>query len=179
MKTIFRQGLLASVIAASGLVVSATGAFAQAAPANGDVNFTGTVGSVCTFSNMSNGTLAGNGGRLESADPFVGAPAPGSAVGNIDVDCTGDVIISVGLPQDNGSTTDLLPTAAGYGTVVADSNSNFIAAHDMFGGTINEIPSGTLFGPYNETLSVGMFIDAGFVPEGAYNYNVVVTATPQ
>ena len=179
MKTILRKGLLASVIAASGLVVSATGAFAQAAPANGDVNFMGTVGSVCTFSNMSNGTLVGGGSFLESANPLNTTNPPGSAVGNIDLDCTGNVEISVGLPQDNGSTTDLLPTANAYGATVADSSSGFLAGADVFSGTPSSNSSGTIFGPFNDTLSVGMYIDAGFVPEGAYNYNVVVTATPQ
>lgn len=169
-----------SAIAASGLAANATGAFAQAAPADGNVNFTGAVGSVCFFSNMANGSLIDSGGFLESADPFAAVNPPGSAVGTIDLECTGDVEISVGVPQDNGSSTDLTSTSPSYGAVVADSSRNFVAAADVFNGTPNSSSSGILPGPFNDTLSVGMFVDAGgAVPEGIYNYNVVVTATPQ
>ena len=181
MKRTIRQGLVLVALAASGLAISAPRAFAQAAPADATVNFTGTVGSVCLFSNTVNGTLVQDGPSLTSGPP-TGGP-PGASVGFVDLDCTGSVDISVSLPQDNGSTTDLLSGANFYDAFleVGTGGGGPFASHSFSatGGT-NSNSTGFIPGPISETLSVSMFIDVpGSPPEGAYNYNVVVTAAPQ
>lgn len=159
---------------AAGVAATASGAFAQAAPADATVNFQGLVGSVCTFSNVVAGTLGNSGSPLMTSDP-----ADGGMDGSVDVSCTGSAELSVSTPQDNGSTNDLLATALNYEAVAeigaGTPGSNMTVNSSQFG------PSGPAFmpGPVDETVRVGMMIDAGTpVPEGAYNYNVVVTATP-
>lgn len=159
---------------AAGLAVSATGAFAQAAPSDANVNFTGTVGSVCLFSNVVDGTLELDGSLQLKADPIgFGAGGMGTP-GSVDLECTGDVDVSVSVPQENGSTTDLLTSAFGMGATV-----EFTGGPAAFADNVSSNSTGAVFGPVNETLSVGMFVDADQpIPAGAYNYNVVVTATP-
>lgn len=159
---------------AAGVAASATGAFAQAAPADATVNFTGTVGSVCTFSNVVAGSLEFDGNFRLAADTAGGGPGGMGTPGSVDLDCTGDVNVSVSLPQENGSTTDLITNAVGmFG--VAEFTGGPVAFTDMF----NSNSTGTVAGPVSETLSVGMMVDADQpIPSGAYNYNVMVTATP-
>ena len=178
MKKFIRQGLIASAVAATGAVTAASSAFAQAAPADATVNFTGTVGSVCIFSNMTPGTLVQDGlNSLTSGVP--GGGTPDSALGTVDLECTGGADISVSAPQDNGSTTDLLADpVAGFNTFaeVGDPSGtgSFTVAFNNSGGPSD----GSMPGPFNETVSVGLNINTSFIPEGAYNYNVVVTAAP-
>ncbi len=179
MRKFIHQGLVASAIAATGVVTAASGAFAQAAPADATVNFTGTVGSVCLFSNMVGGTLMQNGGSIESAPPG-GGGVPGSTMGMVDLECTGGANISVSAPQDNGSTTNLLSDPGAIYDTFAQVGapggpSPFTDAFNSSGGGPFD---GSMPGPFNETVSVGMQISTGFIPEGAYNYNVIVTATP-
>lgn len=176
-KTIF-QGLVAGAIATAGIMTAANGALAQAAPSEATVNFTGTVGSVCLFSNVVNGVLVDDGGNLTSGFPGGGGPI-GAMSGAVDVDCTGGVDLSVSLPQDNGSTTDLLANANQYESYLELSQSPFGSANAFFdNGITNTLNTGFLPGPFSDTLDIDMRIEAGPIPEGAYNYNVVVTATP-
>ncbi|MEO1393873.1 MAG: hypothetical protein AAFV90_13270 [Cyanobacteria bacterium J06634_5] len=183
MRKIIQKSLTVVAIATTSIATTASGALAQAAPTDATVNFTGTVGSVCLFSNTVNGTLGQDGSFLSSGGFFGGPTSPGSAPGSVDLDCTGDVSISVGLPQDNGSTTDLIPTANNYAAGIevlgTGPASGATAFSEFFGGTPFSNATGSLFGPFSETLEVGMNINTSFLPEGAYNYNVVVTAIPQ
>lgn len=180
MKKFIRQGLMASAVAATGVVAAASGAFAQAAPAEATVNFTGTVGSVCIFSNMVPGVLVQDGPNfLDSGDPF-GGGAPGSSLGSVDLECTGGAEISISAPQDNGSTTDLLAdpssgyeTFAQVGSTAGTGPATDASNSSSFGSSVGFIP-----GAFNENVAVGMRIDGPFIPEGAYNYNVTVTAIP-
>ena len=163
---------------AAGIAVSATGAFAQAAPpANETVNFSGTVGSVCLFSNVVDGVLELDGGGFLIADP-VGAPGSGGmgTPGSVDLECTGDVDVFVSAPQDNASSFDIL-TGAPMAEAMVEVPSRGRSAVGNNQGFSNS--TGPMIGPLNETLSVGMFLDAGQqIPAGAYNYEVVVTAAP-
>ncbi|MEO1393871.1 MAG: hypothetical protein AAFV90_13260 [Cyanobacteria bacterium J06634_5] len=176
MKQFLRQSLrcslVASAIAVAGVSTTASGAFAQAAPVDDTVNFTGTVGSVCTFSNVVDGELG-----LDGPNSLESDSADGGLTGSIDLECTGPAEVSVSLPEDNGSTTDILTGANNYGAEVQVDPTNFTV--NTFGGG----PSGPInfaVGPVSETLNVFMFVNAGSaIPAGAYDYNVVVTATPQ
>ena len=164
--------MMASAVAATGISSAATGAFAQAAPTDETVNFTGTVGSVCVFSNNTPGTL-----MVDTVGDQIAAGFPGATMGSVDLDCTGGVDISVGMPQDNGSSTDLLLTAVdvrSFASVVGTPGA--VASNDN--GT--SLSTGAIPGPFSDTVEVDMYIDAGApIPAGAYDYNVVVTATPQ
>ncbi|MEN8444459.1 MAG: hypothetical protein ABG776_05535 [Cyanobacteria bacterium J06555_13] len=153
----------------TGIAVTATGALAQAAPVDATVNFTGTVGSVCTFSNIVDGALEFDGSAILEANPIVGTQ------GSVDLDCTGPADVSVSLPVDNASTTDLLTGAAFFSADIEVAGD--FASNSSTGGA--SLPA-NLVGPVNETINVGMFVDAGApIQAGAYDYNVVVTATPQ
>ena len=100
-------------------------------------------------------------------------PVDGGTPGSVDLSCTGDAELSVSAPQDNGSTSDLLATAN-----FSDAFAEFGTGTTMTGTSSGGGPA-FMPGPVDETISVGMVVDAGNpIPEGAYNYNVVVTATP-
>ncbi|MEN8444460.1 MAG: hypothetical protein ABG776_05540 [Cyanobacteria bacterium J06555_13] len=171
MKNIFQKSLAVGALAATGLIATASGAFAQAAPADATVNFTGTVGSVCIFSNPVDGTLADIGGSL-AANEVDGTR------GSVDLDCTGDADVTVSEPIDNGSTNDLLAGTGFYESRVLVGNGPADTRNGSGG------PSGPLLltgagAGVSETLNVDLFIDPTLpIPEGAYNYNVIVTATP-
>ena len=172
MKKFVYRAMIAAAVTATGITTAATGAFAQAVPADETVNFTGTVGSVCVFSENTPGILA-----VDTVGNQIAADFPGATMGSVNLDCTGGVDVSVGMPQDNGSTTDLLATATdvrSFATVVGMPGAG--ATNDN--GTSTS--TGAIPGPFSDTLEVDMFVDAGApIPAGAYDYNVVVTATPQ
>ena len=104
-------------------------------------------------------------------------PIDGGTPGSVDLSCTGDAELSVSAPQDNGSTSDLLATANLYEAVAefgTGTNLNGTFMDNQGNGGPAFMP-----GPVDETISVNMMVDSGNpIPEGAYNYNVVVTATP-
>ncbi len=172
MKKIIRQSLLASAMTAIGVVTATTSAFAQAAPVSETVNFTGTVENVCTLDNVVDGTLVGDGRSVLDSDL--------GTSGSIDVNCTGAATLSVSLPQDNSSTTNLL-TTGGTRYRSSLSNSQGIVIAEKFDQGVNP-PGSWDFnsqGPVNETMSVDVNFGGGEnIPVGIYNYNVIVTATP-
>ena len=163
MKAILRNSLLATLVAATGIVLGAGSAFAQAV--SEDVNFDGLVGNACTFSNPQDGSLTDN-GSLSSNAP-----------GSVDLLCTGGASLSVSLPNDNGSSPDISATAPNMEASVENQAQGIFANNSLNGGSNPSF----IGGPVNTTLEVNMFIDAngGFVPAGSYNYTVTVTATPQ
>ncbi|MEM7063604.1 MAG: hypothetical protein AAF572_10625 [Cyanobacteria bacterium P01_B01_bin.77] len=173
MHKIFCHSLMAAAATAAGVVVTASSAFAQAAPpVEETVNFQGEVGSVCIFDNVVDGQLGYNGfDVLDSQDV-----ANGGQSGSVDLSCTGSWAIEVSLPQDNGSTNDLLGNALNYGVQVEETGLGVIAANDTgVGPTISLFPL-----PVDETLEVDMYVaNPGPIPSGSYNYNVILTATPQ
>lgn len=173
MKKFVCRAIVAAAVTATGIVTTTTGAFAQAVPADEAVNFTGTVGSVCMFSNNVSGTL-----MVDAIGNQLASDLPGATMGAVDLDCTGGVDISVSTPQDNGSTTDLLSGATFYNAAAeVASMPGVMASNDNSGA---DVPTGAIAGPFSDTLNVNMMIDAGTpIPAGAYDYNVMVTATPQ
>lgn len=186
MKKLAQKILISGAIATTGLLSTGTAAFSQAAPTDANVNFTGTVGSVCLFSNNISGILIPDGPNgITSGEPGLGGfRPPGSAVGSVDLDCTGGVNFSVSLPQDNGSTIDLIPAAIAYSARAeipgAGPFAGAFAVSSFSVGTFNTLSSGILLGPFSETIEVGMFVNsASAIPAGAYNYSAVITATPQ
>ena len=171
MNKCIRRSVAALAITAAGLATSATGAFAQAAPTDATVNFQGTVGSVCTFSNVVNGTLVNSSPTILEATPTLGS------MGAVDLSCTGATEVSISLPQDNSSSTDILTGANNYGAQAMLGVAGPTTSNTLGGGSTAPILDG---GPVNETVNVEMFVDASVpIPAGAYNYNVMVTATPQ
>ncbi|MEO1393872.1 MAG: hypothetical protein AAFV90_13265 [Cyanobacteria bacterium J06634_5] len=174
MKKIIQKRCAVGAIAAACLFAVAGEAFAQAVPDDATINFTGTVGSVCTFSNVIDGVLGHDGNRVLNAS--LNSASNLGTPGSLDLNCTGLVEVSVSIPQENGSTTNLLSNAdvarAAFG-----QTDGVLAFRDQNGGGNT---SGIMAGPIDQTFSVGMFIEAEQpIPAGSYNYNVVVTATPQ
>ena len=169
MKNIIRYFLTASVLAAAGMAATTTSVFAQAAPADATVNFQGLVGSVCTFSNAVAGEIVVSNPGFITSDPGFGGVA-----GSVDLSCTGSAELSVSAPQENGSTTDLLTTANFY---------KAFATFDAVSTSTDDqgVSTGPAFmsGPVDGSVVVSMELGTGNpIPEGAYNYNVVVTAAP-
>lgn len=173
MKNILRRSLLAAVMTATGVAATAAGAFAQTAPAaDATVNFQGLVGSACVFSNVTAGTI-GNPEAFMLSSQSIDGGIPGS----VDLSCTGDAELSVSLPQDNGSSRNILTTANDY--FASARYGTGTAPNETFNG--KQGSSGPIFmqGPVEETVDVNMMVDSNApIPEGVYNYNVVVTATP-
>ncbi|MEM7063605.1 MAG: hypothetical protein AAF572_10630 [Cyanobacteria bacterium P01_B01_bin.77] len=174
MHKIFARSLVAAAVATAGVVITASGAFAQAAPpVDETVNFQGEVGSVCSFDNVVDGRLGYDGiSVLDSRDNFNGGQS-----GSVDLSCTGEFGISVSLPQDNGSTNDLLSLAFDYGADVEAPAFGLAVQNSLVAPSAGP----ALFGaPIDQMLDINMYVfDPGVIPSGSYNYNVVVTATPQ
>lgn len=146
MKKFVYRAMIATAVTATGITTAATGAFAQTADET--VNFTGTVGNVCVFSSNTPGILA-----VDAVGNQIAASLPGGTMGSVDLDCTGGVDISVGMPQDNSSTTDLLATALDVrssATVVGMPGAG--ANNDN--GTVSS--TGAIPGPFSDTLEVDM-----------------------
>ncbi|MEO1393874.1 MAG: hypothetical protein AAFV90_13275 [Cyanobacteria bacterium J06634_5] len=183
MKRIIQKSLVITAIAATAPIVVASETFAQAAPTDATVNFTGTVGSVCTFSNIVSGTLAlENLNTLQAGAPTASIGTPSGTAGSVDLDCTGSAELSVSTPQNNGSTTDL--STSPFAALNAFAEVGAVSGPGPFAfasnSSLSSPSTGFMPGPFDTTVTVGMSVSITTdIPEGAYNYNVVVTATPQ
>ena len=154
-----------AVLSAVALTPKAQAQVAQ--PETEAVPFSGTVGSVCQFKDITPGTLAQRDPRtLESVfDPI--AP-PTGVPGRTTVNCTNGGEISVSTPTavnvPSGFSPQDLIAFVFNGNQVADSNGSppIIVTSDA------DVP-----------LQVGMSVRAnGSLPAGAYEYEVTVTASP-
>ena len=175
MKRVFQLVMPAIAVAVTSVAIAAHPSFAQTAPTSTSVPFQGLVGSACTFSNIANGALSYDNAQKLSASLIPGTYS--GTPGSVDLNCSGDVELSASAPQDNGSTANILPNAT-----VARGAVGYItdplAYTDLAQGG-NSITSGRINGPVNETYAVGMIVQSNIpIPEGVYDYNVVVTATP-
>lgn len=167
-----RRLALTAVLAIFGAITLAPKAQAQVAqPETEAVPFSGTVGSVCQFSNTTPGTLAQRNPTssiLESVFQPI-APEAVGVPGRTTVNCTNGGEISVATPRQlsapPGFTPQDLRAFVFDGNKVADSN----------GGTPIIVTSDA-----DVPLQVGMaVIGNGSLPAGAYEYEVTVTAAPQ
>ncbi len=129
------------------------------------VPFSGTVGSVCTLSNPTPGTLALVDGDLTTLD----STATDGISGSITVNCNGENQVSV--------------TSVTAGEVPEGFTAQSTIA-TLFDGT-NITDNDTLTTPLNVTTDTDVPLDVDLrvesdtdLPEGLYEYNVTVTATP-
>jgi hypothetical protein len=176
----------------AGLAVLCTVAFAakvsaQAAPATETLEFTGTVGSVCSFpSSDSVGTLeaAPDNKSLEASNGIPGTSNLGSPV-EITVRCSSGGTVTVATPeQTNGPSWSGGSFAFAYSSTLSPdiTTSSGIPGNvpSSFSLSENTTP---LTIPSNDevTLNVGMLAVNGEdapLPDGNYTFNVTVTASP-
>jgi hypothetical protein len=174
-------------LAAGLTVLSAVGfaSSASAAPANQDVNFTGNIGSVCTFTGKTDGTLLQQSPGNQWVEGANGVPGftNGGTAGAVTLNCSNGGLLSVAVPVSVAAPPTFTP--AKIQSLVSDG-TNFTSANT--GGNFDTgiwakpttpltIPTGT-----NVNLKVGMVAGAngttGGVPSGTYTYKVTLTATP-
>ena len=159
-----RRLALTAGFAVLGAVAFAPSASAQVADTE-TVPFEATIGSTCTLSNPQQGDL------VEAGDLLTSNPVEGGARGKIEVECTGNNVVSVAAPV-------VLQVPTGFTTV---PNSEQARLFDS-GTEIANSDTGTTgsVAPGNATLEVEMEViqnGSGF-PPGLYQYDVEVTATP-
>lgn len=177
MKKLLRNSLIASVVAVAG----AAGFAGEAKAQNADVDFTGTVGNVCTITKDLDGTMAINPGNNTVLDARDGTP------GEITVNCntTGTIEVGALSPQsaaatdlaaqaDYGSGAELWETSDLSGTAFA---ATYIGTSNPAGnsGPVAISPNGV-----DQKLYVSAFVrdDSGTaIPAGTYDYTTTITVT--
>lgn len=167
--------MLRRILFASALILVSATAFtseAKAQTAEGTVEFSGTVGGACTFSNPVAGNLVLN----STDDALLGSNDstgnyPGGTAAEIDISCTTDATLSMTAPTATGD-----PLTAATFTATGTS-SNLGLDFDSEGSTTNDaVAAGE-----QDTINVNMLVDnsgGGTIPSGTYSYEVVITATP-
>jgi hypothetical protein len=179
--------MIRRIALATGLtILSAVGfaSSASAAPTNQDVDFTGNIGAVCTFSGKTDGTLAQQSpgdGWVEGAGGISGFG--GGTAGAVTVNCSNGGSLSVAAPVPVVAPATFTPAV--LQSIVTDG-TDFTSAN--IGGSFDNggwakptaplsIPTGT-----NVNLKVGMVagtrVFTGGVTSGTYTYKVTLTATP-
>ena len=160
-----RRLALTAGFAVLGAVAFAPKAHGQAAPAaQEDVMFEGTVGSVCTLSDPTPGTLA-----LVDTDPSIlSSETVGGESGTITVNCTGENQVSV-TSVTAGEVPEGFTAQSAIATLSDGTNT-----------TNSNAPT-----PLNVTNDADVPLDVDLVvesdtalPAGSYEYTVTVTATP-
>jgi hypothetical protein len=179
-----RLALTVGCIALSAVAFSSK-AHAQAAPATQDINFNGTIGSVCLFTNPVDGTLAQNNPTDEWVEGAGGIPGAGTAAsaGSVTLRCTGGGQLATGVPVGTTVPAGFTPSVEqslvydGTNYTSASTGANFDAGLWNQPTTPLAIPVNT---PVN--LTVGMVAgtngSVNSVPAGTYSYTVTLTATP-
>ena len=167
--------MLRRILLASALILTSATAFTSEAKAQtattGTVEFNGTVGGACTFSNPVPGTLVIH----STDDSLLGSDSssgnyPGGATADIDINCTADATLTVAAPTATG---DALSGA----TFSATATSSNLGLDFDSAGTNN---NNSIIAGQQDTINVNMLADnqGNAVPAGNYSYEVVITATP-
>ncbi len=156
-----RRLALTAGFAVLGAVAFAPSASAQVSDTE-DVPFTGTVGSVCTLSDPTPGTLA-----LVEGDPTtLSSTAIDGVSGTVTVNCNSSSTIVTSVND-----SPVVPEGFNAETVtvtLSSSDAGFTEAGGLLATSDTDVP-------LNVDLEVGS--DAP-LPEGSYEYTVTVTATP-
>jgi hypothetical protein len=179
-----RLALTVGCIALSAVAFSGK-AQAQVAPAaTQDINFNGTIGSVCLFTNAVDGALAQGNLTDEWVEGAGGIPGAGTAAsaGTVTLRCTGGGQLATSVPVGTapaGFTPSVLQSIVYDGTSYTSANTggNFDTGLWNQSTTPLTVPVNT---PVD--LAVGMVAGTNAtvnsVPAGTYSYTVTLTATP-
>ncbi len=159
-----RRLALTAGFAILGAVAFAPKAHGQAAPAaQEDVMFEGTVGSVCTLSDPTPGTLA-----LDENPSILSSEAAGGESGTVTVNCTGENQVSVTsvtageVPEGFTAQSAIATLSDGTNTTNSNAPTPLNVTNDA------DVP-----------LEVDLVVTSDTpLPAGSYEYTVTVSATP-
>jgi hypothetical protein len=170
--------MLRKILATSILVIASTMSFcAQAKAGTADVPFSGNVAPMCTFSNISPGTLATGSlsNYLEGSKSF-------GTQGSVDLLCNGPATVSVSEPVDNGSTGPSKFPGTYFGSIItagANSAGSPKAISNKWQGVTNTKLS---ISPVTTTnIKVSVIRDEGSgktIQAGLYKFKTTLTSTP-
>ncbi len=171
------------VLRTAGFAIAGSLAIAGQAQAQSvDVNFTGNVGSTCTFGVPTTGVLApANQGilGLSGLGNFPNVTNTGSAA-TVTLSCGNGGTLTVGAPVKVTAPAAFTPAVTeSFASVNGNNTSASVGARFTTQPTTPiAVPAGV------QTVTVGMITGTGGapggqLPSGAYNYNVTLTATPQ
>lgn len=170
MKTKMNRLALASTAILAATIALQSQSQAQAAPTTADLNFDGTVPSVCTFSNPVTGKVAISRTVTKDLGTNINRYSTGAAAATVDLACTGAAVLTVADPvQLTGATTTTSNAAAVYTTIGSLSSPS-----GGFAKTTN------LAAGFQQT-GVRVDVDSAATTPllgGSYSYKVVLTATP-
>lgn len=143
---------------------------AQAAPTTAELNFGGSVPSVCTFTNPVAGVVAISRTNPNDLGTNTTRYSTGAAAATVDLACTGAAALTVADPvQLTGTTSTTTNAAAVYTSAgsLSSPSGGFVKTRDLAAG-------------YNQT-GVRVDVDSAAATPllgGSYSYKVVLTATP-
>ncbi|WP_414623113.1 hypothetical protein [Calothrix sp. CCY 0018] len=164
-----RRLALTAGFALLGAVAFAPNAHAQVADTE-PVPFTGTVGSVCTLSNPQPGTLGlVDVNTLDSNVPD--SDPSGGMSGSITVNCNSNSIISAVVDENPEVPEDFDVTTSTLAATLSSANAGF---------TSNTPSEASLTSSNTDVpVDVDLRVESTTpLPEGRYEYNVTVTASP-
>ena len=183
MKKLFRNSLIASVVAVAGATTFAGEANAQSV----DVDFSGTIGNTCEITKLKDGKLAArdNDDIYIDARPVVATRAE---LGEVSVNCNGSGAVTLGSLTPTSADATTLSQVPGYGyllSVSTDPNNIYSSALDQLNnGSLGTIPNGNTnvlnLNGSAQTLYLNVVATGGTtIPGGNYAFRTTVTITPQ
>ncbi|NJM19992.1 MAG: hypothetical protein HC907_15480 [Richelia sp. SM1_7_0] len=151
MKKLLRNSLIASVVAVAGATTFANQANAQSA----DVDFSGTVGNLCSITKVNDGQM-GVADLINSDSIFTARPDESSQaqLGEIDVNCNTTGEISVGDLTPISADAISLSNESSYSrdAFVADSPANFTGGNELAVHTTNKTSVVGLMVPHKDCM---------------------------
>ncbi|NJL81431.1 MAG: hypothetical protein HC836_43495 [Richelia sp. RM2_1_2] len=178
MKKLLRNSLIASVVAVAGATTFANQANAQSA----DVDFSGTVGNLCSITKVNDGQM-GVADLINSDSIFTARPDESSQaqLGEIDVNCNTTGEISVGDLTPISADAISLSNESSYSrdAFVADSPANFTGGNELAVHTTNKTSVVGLNGTPQRLYVHAVAQTPGAIPAGNYTFRTTVTITPQ
>lgn len=161
-----RRTLLTSALVVLGATAIAPKAMAQ----NISVPFTGNVRTVCSFSSLVAGGLAGNSGSNSVA---LGSNYSGGREGKFNVTCNAPSNLNVSAPVQISGPERI--TARSWNSQVFDSRNQYALLTNTGTRRTLAINPGA-----NQPMRVRMYVNKGTtIRPGTYSYRVTATVTPR